>query len=134
MVLPALMHRFHESRIVGEEEVVVWGSGAPRRELLHVDDLARACLFLMESWNEAEHINVGTGEDLTIHEIAELARDTVHPEARIRRDSSKPDGTPKKLVEVSRVHELGWKHRIALVDGIRSTCHWYLDHASTGSS
>ncbi len=127
-VLPSLMHRFHQAKMAGEPEVVVWGSGSPRRELLHVDDLARACIFLMERWDEAEHINVGTGEDLTICEIAEMVRDVVHPSARIRWDTSKPDGTLKKLLDVSRIHDLGWRHRIELRDGVEATYGWYLEH------
>jgi GDP-L-fucose synthase len=125
-VLPALLHRFHQAKVDGENEVVVWGTGTPKREFLHVDDLADACVFLLEHYNEPEHINVGTGEDLSIHELAELIRDVVHPHARIVFDPSKPDGTPRKLLNVNRLHDLGWRHTVLLRQGIASTYGWYL--------
>jgi GDP-L-fucose synthase len=127
-VLPALIRKFHEARTSGEREVPIWGSGAPRREFLHVDDLADACVFLMERYEGARHINVGTGEDLSIRELADTIRSAVYPDARIVFDSSKPDGMPRKLLDVSRLHALGWRHRIGLQDGIRSTYAWYLDN------
>ena len=127
-VLPALIRKFHEARMSGEREVPIWGSGAPRREFLHVDDLADACVFLMERYEGARHINVGTGEDLSIRELADTIRSAVYPDARLVFDSSKPDGMPRKLLDVSRLHALGWRHRIALKDGIRSTYAWYLDN------
>lgn len=127
-VLPALIRKFHEARETGAREVVIWGSGAPRRELLHVDDLADACLFLMERYDAAQHINVGTGEDLSIREIAGLVRDIVYPEAVLVFDASRPDGMPRKLLDVTRLHTLGWRHRIALRDGIASTYQWFIDH------
>ena len=107
-------------------EVVIWGTGTPRREFLHVDDLADACVFLMEGYDDEMHINVGTGEDLSIRELAELVRDAVHPEATLAFDPSKPDGTPRKLLDVSRLHRLGWHHRIPLPEGIASTYQWFL--------
>lgn len=125
-VLPALMRKFHDAKIEGRKEVVVWGTGGPRREFLHVDDLADACLFIMRHWEDELHINVGTGEDLTIRELSELVREIVYPEALLVFDTSKPDGTPKKLLGVSRLHALGWRHRIALRDGIASTYDWFL--------
>ncbi len=125
-VLPALIRKFHDARVAGRGEVVIWGTGAPRREFLHVDDLADACLFLMEHWDEALHINVGTGEDLTIRELAETVAAVVHPSARLVFDAGKPDGTPRKLLDVSRLHALGWRHRIALRQGIESTYEWFL--------
>lgn len=127
-VLPALIRKFHEAKLEGRRKVTIWGTGAPRREFLHVDDLADACLFIMRYWNEEIHINVGTGEDLTIRELAETIRDIVHPEAELVFDTSKPDGTPRKLLDVSRLHALGWRHRIPLDDGIRQTYQWFLDH------
>jgi len=127
-VLPALIRKFHEARMSGEREVPIWGSGAPRREFLHVDDLADACVFLMERYEGARHINVGTGEDLSIRDLADTIRSAVYPDARLVFDSSKPDGMPRKLLDVSRLHALGWRHRIALKDGIRSTYAWYLDN------
>jgi GDP-L-fucose synthase len=126
-VLPALIRKFHDAKIEGRDEVVVWGSGSPRREFLHVDDLADACLFLMREFDDDSHINVGTGEDLTIRELATLVGGIVHPDARLVFDESKPDGTPCKLLDVSRLHELGWTHIISLPDGIRETYRWFLD-------
>jgi GDP-L-fucose synthase len=127
-VLPALIRKFHEARAAGRRDVVIWGSGAARREFMHVDDLADACVFLMAHYSEAGHVNVGTGEDLTIRELAEALRDVIHPEARLVFDTSKPDGAPKKLLDVSKLHDLGWRHRIELRDGLASTYQWYLAH------
>jgi GDP-L-fucose synthase len=132
-VLPALMRKFHEARLSGERRVSVWGSGAPRRELLHVDDLADACVFLMRHYSDARHINVGTGEDLTIRELAEHVRDVVYPEACLHFDTSKPDGTPRKLLDVTRLRALGWRHRIELREGIASTYAWFLANQRTAS-
>jgi GDP-L-fucose synthase len=127
-VLPAMIRRFHEARLNGATEVVIWGTGSPRREFLHVDDLADACVFLMDRYEEEGHINVGTGEDLSIRDLAELIRAVVHPHAVLRFDSSKPDGMPRKLLDVSRLHALGWRHTIALGEGIESTYRWFVDH------
>ncbi|NOZ95651.1 MAG: GDP-L-fucose synthase [Acidobacteria bacterium] len=127
-VLPALIRKFHEARIAGRNEVIVWGSGSPRRELLHVDDLADACLFVMRNWDEEDHINVGTGEDLSIRELAEKIRDIVHPPARLVWDTTKPDGMPRKLLDVTRLHDLGWRHSTGLEEGIASTYRWFLEH------
>ena len=124
-VLPALIRRFDDARVRGEREVVVWGTGSPRREFLHVDDLADACVFLMNRYDGADHINVGTGEDLTIRELVEMVRAAVYPDAHIVYDSSKPDGTPRKLLDVSRLHQLGWRHRIGLREGIEDTYRWF---------
>jgi len=126
-VVPALMRRFHEARLRGEPEVVVWGSGTPRRELLHVDDLARAVVFLLERYDGEEPINVGTGRDISIAELAELIRDTVGYQGAIRFDPSRPDGTPRKLLDVSRLAAMGWRPRIALRDGLAATYRWYLE-------
>jgi GDP-L-fucose synthase len=127
-VLPALMRKFHEAKTTGAREVTIWGSGRPRREFLHVDDLADACVFLMQHYSEPQHVNVGTGEDLTIAELAEQVREVVYPTAVLRFDPTKPDGMPRKLLEVSRLHALGWHHRIGLREGIASTYEWFLDH------
>ena len=127
-VLPAMIRRFHDAREEGRDEVVVWGTGTPRREFLHVDDLADACVFLMQRYDEAGHINVGTGEDVTIRELAEMVRRIVHPGAKIVWDSTKPDGTPRKLLDVTRLHNLAWRHRISLGEGIESTYQWFLHH------
>jgi len=127
-VLPALMRKFHEAKMRGERTVTLWGTGSPRREFLHVDDLADCCLFLMQHYNEDRHINVGTGTDLSIRELAEMVRAIVYPEAELAWDSSKPDGMPRKLLDVSRLHALGWTHRIELADGVASTYRWFLEH------
>ena len=134
-VLPALIRKFDDARQAGVDEVEVWGSGTPYREFLHVDDLADACVHLMEHYDGEEHVNVGTGEDLTIRQLAETIRDVVHPGATIRFDPSRPDGMPRKQLDVSKLHGLGWQHRIALVDGIRSTYEWYqANHAPVAST
>jgi len=127
-VLPALIRKFHEAKAAGHSEVEIWGTGSPRREFLHVDDLADACLYVFRHWDEDIHVNVGTGEDLSIRELAEMVRDVVHPEAELVWDASKPDGMPRKLLDVSRLHALGWRHSIPLRGGIASTYRWFLDH------
>ena len=130
-VLPALIRKFHDAKSEGRAEVPIWGTGSPRREFLHVDDLADACVFLMRRYDAAEHVNVGTGEDLTIRELAETVRDIVHPQAQLVFDTTKPDGTPRKLLDVSRLHALGWRHRIALREGIATAYQWFLDNHGT---
>ena len=127
-VLPAMIRKFHDARAFGRTDVQLWGTGAPRREFLHVDDLADACLFIMRRYDEAEHINVGTGEDLTIRELAEMVRDVVHPSARLVFDTGKPDGTPRKLLDVGRLRDLGWSPRIGLREGIASTYAWFQEN------
>lgn len=127
-VLPALLRKFDEARAEGRNEVVIWGTGSPRREFLHVDDLADACLFLMRHYDGDEHLNVGTGEDLTIRELAETIGEVVLPGARLVFDPTKPDGMPRRLLDVSRLHALGWRHRIALREGIEQTYDWYRTH------
>ena len=127
-VLPAMIRKFHDAKVSGRPEVVIWGTGTPRREFLHVEDLADACLFLMTHYSEVEHINVGTGQDLSIRELADMVRQIVYPEARISLDASKPDGMPRKLLDVARLHALGWTHRIGLREGIASTYRWFLEH------
>jgi GDP-L-fucose synthase len=126
-VVPALMRKFHDAKAEGRDTAIVWGTGRPRREFLHVDDLADACLFLMEHYDGDDHINVGTGEDLSIRELAELVRDIVAPGVAISFDTTKPDGTPRKLLDVSRLHRLGWRHRIGLNDGLCSTYQWFCE-------
>ena len=125
-VLPALIRKFHDAKVEGRKEVVIWGTGSPRREFLHVDDLADACVFLMEHYDGERHINVGTGEDLSIRELAEMIRTIVYPAGVLTFDASKPDGMPRKLLDVSRLNSLGWKHRISLEEGIRTTYDWFL--------
>ncbi len=133
-VVPALMRKCHEAREAGAEAVTIWGTGHPRREFLHVDDLADACVFLMRQYSDRPHINVGTGEDVSIAELAALVRDVVYPGAALQFDTSKPDGAPRKLLDVSRIHALGWRHRIDLQDGIRSTYRWFLEHGLAGTA
>ena len=125
-VVPALMRKFEEARRRKSPAVTIWGSGQPRREFLHVDDLADACVFLMHHYSEAGHINVGTGEDLTIADLAGMIRSLVHPDARLEFDATKPDGAPRKLLDVTRLHRLGWHHRIPLPQGLASTYDWFL--------
>ena len=131
-VLPALMRRFHEAREVGEATVGVWGTGNARREFLHVDDLADACLFLMDGYSAPGHVNVGTGVDLTIRELAETVRDLVHPGADLAFDASRPDGMPRKVLDVSKLAGLGWTARTSLTEGIVSTYAWFVEAAERG--
>ncbi|KXG78331.1 GDP-L-fucose synthase [Fervidicola ferrireducens] len=125
-VLPALIRKFHEAKVAGAPHVVIWGSGTPRREFLHVDDLANACLFLMNNYDSSEIINIGVGEDLTIAELANLIKEIVGYQGEIVFDTTKPDGTPRKLLDVSKIFNLGWRPRIRLEDGIRSTYEWFV--------
>ncbi|MCK5060221.1 MAG: GDP-L-fucose synthase [Candidatus Pacebacteria bacterium] len=124
-VFPALIRKFYEARLAGEKEVEVWGSGAARREFLHVDDLADACVFLMNNYDEPDILNIGTGEDISIKELAEFIREAVGFSGEIIWDQSKPDGTPRKLLDVSKINSLGWKYKTALKDGIAATYKWY---------
>lgn len=125
-VLPALLRKIHEAKEAGAHEVVVWGTGTPRREFLHVDDLAGACRFLIENYDSPEIVNVGCGEDISIRELAELICDVVGFKGKLVFDTSKPDGTPRKLLDVSRLQALGWKPRIPLREGVAQTYAWYL--------
>ncbi|HEX9513735.1 MAG TPA: GDP-L-fucose synthase [Puia sp.] len=118
-VLPALIRKFHEAKQKGDPEVILWGSGKPRREFLHADDLADACFFLMQQYNEAGFVNIGTGEDLEIRELALLVKNIVGYTGKITNDLSKPDGTPRKLMDVGKLHQLGWTASIGLEEGIR---------------
>ena len=133
-VLPAMIRRFHEAKISGAPSVTLWGTGTPRREFLHVDDLANAACFLMENYDEPDLLNVGVGEDLTIAELAELVARVVGYNGRIVFDPSLPDGTPRKLLDVSRIRALGWQARIPLEQGIAFTYEWYKTHSSLGVS
>ncbi len=126
-VLPALIRKFHDARVAGTSAVEIWGTGSPMREFLHVDDLADACLFLLEHYSDDGHINVGTGVDQSIRELAERVRDIVHPAAEMHFDTSKPDGTPRKVLDVTKLRDLGWSPHIDLDTGIRSTYQWLLD-------
>ena len=125
-VLPAFIRRFHEAKVAGAPTVTVWGTGTPRREFLHVDDLAQACLVLLQHYDTHETINVGLGDDMPIRELAETVASVVGFEGTIEWDSSKPDGMPRKLLDTSRINELGWQPQITLRDGVASTYEWYL--------
>jgi GDP-L-fucose synthase len=125
-VLPAMIRKFHEAKEAADPTVEIWGTGSPMREFLHVDDLADACLFLMDRYEDAEHINVGTGQDLTIRDLAELVGSIVYPDAELVFDTSKPDGMPRKVLDVSRLKNLGWQPTIPLPQGVRSTYEWFL--------
>ena len=127
-VLPALIRKFHEAKENGIPEVEIWGSGKPMREFLHVDDLAEACVFLMNQYNEKQFVNIGTGEDITIKDLALLIKEIVGYQGNLTFDSTKPDGTPRKLMDVSRIHALGWKHKIDLRDGIQSVYKAYREN------
>ncbi len=136
-VIPALMRRFHEAKINGDSEVVIWGSGNPKREFLHVDDMAAASLFVLEldqatyqqnTQPMLSHINVGSGVDCTIRELAEIMKDVVGFQGKLVFDASKPDGTPRKLMDVSRLRALGWEYSISLKDGLKTTYEWYLNN------
>ena len=130
-VLPALIRRFHDARIAGAERVVLWGTGTPRREFLHVDDLARASLLLLESYDDDSPINVGTGVDLAISQLAVEVAKVVGFEGVIDFDADKPDGTPRKLLDVSRLNALGFVPRIGLAEGLRSTYAWYVENVAS---
>ena len=129
-VLPALLRRLHEAKINNAAEVTIWGSGTPRREFLFADDLAEACFFLMKNYNEKELINIGTGQDLTIHELALLIKSVIGFEGNLVFDTSKPDGTPRKLLDVSKLHNLGWSHNTSLDAGLKLTYINFLNNCS----
>lgn len=124
-VLPALIRKFHEAKLNGSQYVQLWGTGMPKRELLYVDDLADACLFLMKYYDSSEIINIGTGEDMTIKELAELVNRVIGYEGNIEWDRNKPDGTPRKLLDVRKISKLGWKPKTNLEEGISNTYNWY---------
>lgn len=131
-VLPGLIRRFHEAKVAGAPSVTVWGTGTPLREFLHVDDLARACLYLLENYDASEPINVGVGRDLSIRELAETVAGIVGYRGLLEFDTSKPDGTPRKLLDVSKIHSLGWSAQIGLRDGLAQTYAWYQEQLATG--
>jgi GDP-L-fucose synthase len=125
-VLPALIRKFHTAKIINAPSVTLWGTGSPKREFLYVDDLANACLHLMEHYNEKQFLNIGTGEDMTIRELAEMIKNVVGYNGEIAWDITKPDGTPRKLMDVSKAHSLGWKHEVSLEEGIKKTYSHFL--------
>lgn len=127
-VFPALIRKFHEAKVANAPTVTVWGTGSPKREFLHADDLAAACLHLMKTYNDPEIVNIGTGEDVSIKEFAELVREVVGYTGEIAWDATKPDGTPRKLLDVSKVNGLGWKASISLRDGIAKTYAWFVEN------
>jgi GDP-L-fucose synthase len=128
-VLPALIRRFHDAKLRDDASVVVWGTGTPRREFLHVDDLADAVVFLLKSYDDERIINIGWGQDVTIRELAEIVMSITAYKGSLVFDSSKPDGTPRKLLDVSRLNEIGWRPRIPLREGVESTYAWFREHA-----
>jgi GDP-L-fucose synthase len=130
-VLPALLRKAHEAKTSGARELVVWGTGTPRREFLHVDDMADACVFLLNHYDSPEIINVGCGADVSIRELVELICDVVGFEGELTFDSTKPDGTPRKLLDVSKLNALGWRPKISLREGIASTYEWFLQNKAT---
>ena len=127
-VMPALIRKFHEAKIKDEAEVVIWGTGTPLREFLHVDDCAEACLFLMQNYAGDEHVNIGVGKDLSIRELAALIARLIGFHGRLVFDTGKPDGTPRKLVDTTRINALGWRPRIGLEEGIRAAYAWFVAH------
>jgi GDP-L-fucose synthase len=129
-VLPALIRRFHEAKVRGDDRVTVWGTGAPRREFLYVDDLADAVVYLLQSYDAEPIVNIGWGEDVTIRQLAELVLSAIGYSGRLEFDSSKPDGTPRKLLDVGRLTNLGWKPRISLEAGIAQTYAWFKEHSA----
>lgn len=124
-VLPAMIRKFYDAKNNNQDNVTLWGTGEPKREFLHVDDLANACVFLMQNYESSEIINIGTGMDLSILELANMVKETVGYEGEIKWDTSKPDGTPRKLLDVSKIHNLGWKHKVGIEEGIRQVYEWY---------
>jgi GDP-L-fucose synthase len=127
-VLPALIRKFHEAKLSGAKDVVMWGTGTPKREFLHVDDLAEACIYMMQTYSDSEIVNVGSGTDVTIRELAEMVREVVGFEGEITLDTTKPDGTPRKLMDVSKLEKAGWKSKIGLREGIETTYQWFLEN------
>jgi len=127
-VLPALLRKFHDAKIKNEKEMIMWGTGKPKREFLHVDDLADACIYLMNNYDDPEIVNIGTGEDIEIIELAKMIKDIIGFPGEIKNDLTKPDGTPRKLLDVSKLHGLGWKHKIELRKGIEKTYQWFLEN------
>jgi len=127
-VMPALIRKFHDAKVNNLPQVEVWGTGTPKREFLHVDDMADATVFLMNNYDAEEFVNVGVGEDVSIKELAETVKETVGFEGVLKFDSSKPDGTPRKLLDVSKLNKAGWRAKTNLVEGVKSTYLWFLDN------
>jgi GDP-L-fucose synthase len=130
-VIPGMIRKFHEAKESNSPSVTLWGTGSPMREFLYVDDLADACRHLMETYSDKEHVNIGTGTDVTIKELAQMIQDTVGYQGTITFDTTKPDGTPRKLLNVTKLHDLGWKHSVSLKDGLRKTYESFLDEKNS---
>jgi len=130
-VLPALIRKIHEAKVNKQDEVVMWGTGKPKREFLYVDDLAEACIHLMNNYSDEMHINVGTGEDIEIRELVDIIKNVIGYNGNITNDLSKPDGTPRKLLDVTLLHKTGWKHKVELEEGIRKVYKWYLEQKNS---
>ena len=131
-VLPALIRRFHEAKVQGLPDVTIWGTGSPKREFLFADDLAEACFYLMQNYDEEGLVNIGTGEDISIKDLALLIKDIIGYQGEIKFDTSKPDGTPRKLMDVTKLHSKGWKHTIELSEGIKMAYNDFLSHKAKG--
>ena len=129
-VLPAMIRKFDDAKAANVPSVTLWGTGSPKREFLHVDDMAAACVHLMETYSDPSIVNIGTGVDVSIKELAEIVKEVVGYQGEIIWDTSKPDGTPRKLLAVSKLHSLGWKHSIEIADGVRSTYEWYKNNTN----
>ena len=127
-VMPALIRKFHEAKVNNQDSVEVWGTGKPLREFLHVDDMADGCVFLMENYDGEEHVNIGTGKELTIKELAEMIKEVVGFKGKLKFNTDKPDGTPRKLLDVSKLEGLGWKYKVELKDGIKSSYEWFKEN------
>lgn len=128
-VLPAMIRKFHEAKLAGAESVELWGTGTPLREFLYVDDMADACVFLMENYSGEQHVNIGTGKEVTIRQLAELVKETVGFEGNIIWNAEMPDGTPRKLTDVTKLHDMGWRHRIELEEGVKLAYDWFKENA-----
>lgn len=126
-VIPALIRKLHDAKVNKSKEALIWGTGKPKREFLYVDDLADACIYLMDNYSEEVHINIGTGEDIEIRELALLIKEIVGFKGEIKNDLSKPDGTPRKLLDVQKINQLGWSHKVDLKEGLLKTYRWYLE-------
>ncbi|MBE5962343.1 MAG: GDP-L-fucose synthase [Lachnospiraceae bacterium] len=127
-VMPALIRKFHEAKMRNADSVEIWGTGSPLREFLYVDDMADACVFLLENYSEEEHVNIGTGEEVSIKQLVEVVKDTVGFKGEIVYNTSMPDGTPRKLTDVTKLHQMGWKHKVSLENGVKMAYEWYRDN------
>ena len=127
-VMPAMIRKFHEAKVSGADFVELWGTGMPLREFLYVDDMADACVFLLENYSGVQHVNIGTGKEVTIKQLAEIVKDTVGFAGDIVWNDSMPDGTPRKLTDVSKLHELGWQHKVELEEGVKLAYEWFCEN------